>query len=89
MRRKAVIPTVPGEECHRTVTDPAYRHPVTRPAERRLDLDLERVVEQCVETGATDYADLSARSVDHGTAGDQGRLPGVEPDSVGLELTAR
>ena len=65
MRRKAVVSTVPRQEGHRTVTDLADGHPITRPAERRVDLDFDRVVEQSVETRPADYADLRARSVDH------------------------
>jgi hypothetical protein len=40
-----VVPTVPGEEGHSTVAELADGHPVTRPTERCLDLDFDRVVE--------------------------------------------
>jgi hypothetical protein len=40
-----MVPTVPGEEGHRTIGDPADGQPITWPTERCLDLDFDRVVE--------------------------------------------
>ena len=65
MRRKAVVPTVPGQEGHRTVAELVPTVTCHSATERCLDLDFDRVVEQSVETGPADHADISARFVDH------------------------
>src|SRR5262245_66657753 len=58
MRGIAVITSVPGKECHPATGNLANSDRVTRFAPRGVDVDLGHGVEQGVETGAADDADL-------------------------------
>jgi len=56
-----MVAPVPGNERHPAAADLSDHDRVAGPAVRRLDVDLGRLVEECVEPGPADDADLGAR----------------------------
>jgi len=63
MRWEAVVAAVPREEGHAPPADIADRQRIAGWPEGRFDLDGLRRLEQRVEPGTPDDADLSARAV--------------------------